>query len=118
MASVLSKELIDSARIDGASEYRTFNVIVLPVIAPALAAQSIFTFVGSWNNFITPFVLISSMRKYTLPMLVQSLRGDIYRTEFGGIYLGIAVSLVPIILFYIFMSRFIISGITMGSIKE
>ncbi|MCL2269953.1 MAG: carbohydrate ABC transporter permease [Treponema sp.] len=118
MMAILSLELIDSARIDGASEYRIFNVIVLPVIVPALATQSIFTFVGTWNNFITPFVLISSMKKYTLPMLVQSLRGDIYRTEMGGIYLGIAVSLVPILVFYAFMSRFIISGITLGSIKE
>ena len=116
--SVLSLELIDSARIDGASEYRTFNVIVLPIIIPALATQAIFTFVGSWNNFLTPFVLISNMKKYTLPMLVQSLRGDIYRAEVGSIYLGIAVSLLPILIFYTFMSRFIISGLTMGSIKE
>jgi len=118
MSSVLSLELIDSARIDGANEYRIFNIIILPVIIPALAAQAIFTFVGSWNNFITPFVLINTMKKYTLPMLVQTLRGDIYRTEQGGIYLGVAVSLVPILVFYAFMSRFIISGITMGSIKE
>ena len=118
MMSVLSMELIDAARIDGAGEYRIFNFIIMPVIVPAVAAQSIFTFVGSWNNFITPFVLISTMKKYTLPMLVQSLRGDIYRTEYGGIYLGIAVSLIPILLFYAFMSRFIISGITMGGVKE
>ena len=118
MMSVISLELIDSARIDGASEYRIFNVIILPVVVPALATQSIFTFVGTWNNFITPFVLISSMKKYTLPMLVQSLRGDIYRAEMGSIYLGIAVSLIPILIFYAFMSRFIISGITLGSIKE
>lgn len=118
MASVLSIDLIDAARIDGAGEYRIFNVIILPVITPALAAQAIFTFVGSWNNFFSPFVLISEERKYTLPMLVQMLRGDIYRTEYGGIYLGIAVSLIPILIFYIFMSRFIISGITMGGIKE
>jgi len=118
MMSVLSLELIDSARIDGANEYRIFNVIILPVIVPALATQSIFTFVGSWNNFLTPFVLLSNMKMYTLPMLVQSLRGDIYRTEYGGIYLGIAVSLIPILIFYVFMSRFIISGITMGGIKE
>jgi len=118
MMSVLSLELIDAARIDGAGEYRIFNTIIIPVIIPALAAQSIFTFVGSWNNFITPFVLISSMSKYTLPMLIQTLRGDIYRAEFGAIYLGIAVSLIPIILFYSFMSRFIISGLTMGGIKE
>ena len=118
MMSVLSMELVDAARIDGANEYRIFNIIILPIIIPALAAQAIFTFVGSWNNFITPFVLISSMKMYTLPMLVQTLRGDIYRTEFGSIYLGIAVSLVPILIFYAFMSRFIISGITMGGIKE
>jgi multiple sugar transport system permease protein len=118
MMSVLSLELIDSARIDGANEYRIFNVIILPVIVPALATQAIFTFVGAWNNFLTPFVLLSNMKMYTLPMLVQSLRGDIYRTEYGGIYLGIAVSLIPILIFYVFMSRFIISGITMGGIKE
>jgi multiple sugar transport system permease protein len=118
MTSVLSIDLINAARIDGAGEYRIFNVVILPVITPALAAQAIFTFVGSWNNFFSPFVLISEERKYTLPMLVQMLRGDIYRTEYGGIYLGIAISLIPILIFYIFMSRFIISGITMGGIKE
>lgn len=118
LSSVLSMELIDAARIDGSGEYKTFNRIVLPVMTPALAAQCIFSFVGSWNNFFTPFVLISDTRKYTLPMLVQMLRGDIYRTEYGGIYLGIAVSIVPILIFYAFMSRFIISGITMGGVKE
>ncbi len=118
LQSVLSMELIDAARIDGAGEFRTFNTIIIPIITPAIAAQSIFSFVGSWNNFFTPFVLISSTKKYTLPMLVQMLRGDIYRTEYGGIYLGIAVSLIPILIFYSFMSRFIISGITMGGVKE
>jgi len=118
MKSVLSFELIDAARIDGAGEYRIFNTIIIPVAIPALAAQSIFTFVGSWNNFLTPFVIISTQSRYTLPMLIQALRGDIYRTEFGGIYLGIAISLIPIIIFYSFMSRFIISGLTMGGIKE
>ena len=118
MSSVLSLELIDAARIDGAGEYRIFNTIIVPVVIPALAAQSIFTFVGSWNNYLLPFVIISDAKKATLPMLIMYLRGDIYRTEYGGIYLGIAVSLVPIIIFYAFMSRFIISGITMGGIKE
>jgi len=118
MMSVLSTDIVDAARIDGAGEYRIFNIIILPIVLPALAAQSIFTFVGSWNNFITPFVLLSSEKKYTLPMLVQNLRGNIYRTEYGAIYLGLAVSLIPIIIFYSLMSRFIISGITMGGLKE
>jgi multiple sugar transport system permease protein len=118
LMSILSNELIDAARIDGAGEFGIFNIIVLPIMLPALAAQSIFTFVGSWNNFFTPFVLISSESKATLPMLVQKLRGDIYRTEYGGIYLGIAISIIPILIFYSFMSRYIISGITMGGVKE
>lgn len=118
LSSILSMELVDAARIDGAGEIRTFNTIVLPIITPALATQAIFSFVGSWNNFFTPFVLLSTESKATLPMLVQKLRGDIYRTEYGGIYLGIAVSIIPILIFYAFMSRYIISGITMGGVKE
>jgi multiple sugar transport system permease protein len=120
MSSVLSSELIDAARIDGAGEFSIFNIIILPVIIPALAAQAIFTFVGSWNNYLTPQVILGGAdpSRHTLPMLIFALRGDIYRTDFGGIYLGIAVSLIPIIIFYAFMSRFIISGITMGGIKE
>ena len=119
MMSIRSmSEFIDAARIDGANEYRIFNSIILPIILPALATQAIFTFVTSWNNFITPVVLISDMKLYTLPMLVQSLRGQIYRTENGAIYLGITVSLLPIMIFYMFMARFIISGLTMGSVKE
>jgi multiple sugar transport system permease protein len=119
MSSALSLEVIDSARVDGANEYLTFNVIILPIIIPALAVQAIFTFVGTWNNYLMPTVLLSGNTKmYTLPMLVATLRGDIYRTEMGGIYLGIAASLVPIVIFYIFMSRFIISGLTLGSVKE
>jgi len=118
MSSVLSLELVDAARIDGAGEYRIFNTIILPVIIPALAAQSIFTFVGSWNSFVTPLVIIQTGTKKTLPLVVALLHGDIYRPQVGGIYLGVAISLIPIVIFYALMSRFIISGITMGGIKE
>ena len=118
MATTMVTPLIEAARIDGANEFYAFNKIMLPLLTPALAAQSIFTFVGSWNNFIIPFVLITSHDRYTLPMLVQTLRADIFRTEFGSIYLGIAVTIVPIVIFYSFMSRFIISGLTLGGVKE
>ena len=118
MASVLSLELIDAGRIDGAGEFRIFNTIIIPIMQPALATQAIFGFVGSWNNFVTPMVLLQSDSKKTLPIFVQLLRGDIYRTEFGAIYMGVAVSLIPIIIFYSIMSRYIISGVTMGSVKE
>jgi len=118
MATISTETLIEAARIDGAGEFYVFNKIMLPLLTPVLAAQSIFTFVASWNNFMLPFVLIHDQARFTLPMLVQMLRGDIFRTEVGGIYLGIAVSIVPIVVFYSFMSRFIISGLTLGGVKE
>jgi multiple sugar transport system permease protein len=118
MSSVLSMELIDAARIDGAGEFHIFNLIILPVIIPALAAQAIFTFVGSWNNFVTPLVIITSDSKKTLPLIIALLHGDLYRPQVGGIYLGVAISLIPIIVFYSLMSRVIISGITLGGLKE
>jgi multiple sugar transport system permease protein len=118
MSAVLSKELIDAARIDGAGEFRIFNSVILPTIVPVMAAQAIFTFVASWNNYFTPMILLSSMKKYTIPMLVRLLNTNLYRVELGGVYLGLAITVAPIIIFYSFLSRFIISGLTLGGIKE
>ncbi|KRQ86276.1 L-arabinose transport system permease protein AraQ [Caloramator mitchellensis] len=118
LESTIVKELIEAARIDGCSELTIFHKIMLPIAKPGAVTMGIFAFVGSWNNFFTPFVLISKMQKYTLPMLVQTLRGDVYRTEYGSIYLGLAVSIVPILIVYILFSRYIVNGIAMGSVKE
>lgn len=118
MSAVLSKELIDAARIDGAGEFRIFNSIILPTLIPVMAAQGIFTFVNSWNNYFAPMILLSTMRKYTIPILVQLLTTNQYRVEMGGVYLGLAITITPIIIFYAFMSRYIISGLTLGGIKE
>lgn len=116
--SALSIELVEAARIDGAGEFKIFNIISLPVITPALFSMAIFSFVGVWNNFVTPFILISDTKKYTLPMLVQLLRTDIYRTEYGGIYLGLAISIIPVLIVYTFFAKYIISGIALGGVKE
>ena len=118
LLSMPTKDLIDQARIEGAGEFRIFNTIVLPVLSPAIATQAIFAFVSSWNNFFVPFIVISNAKKATLPMLIMMLQGEMYRTEFGGIYLGIAVSIVPILIVYAFISRYIIAGIMMGGLKE
>lgn len=115
---IVHTDLVDAARIDGSREFPTFNRIILPILTPGLATMGIFTFVGTWNNFITPYILISEKTMYTLPMLVLLLRTDIYKTEFGGIYLGIAVSVAPILIFYAFASKYIIAGVTVGSVKE
>lgn len=118
LAAIPTRDLVDQARIEGAGEFRIFNTIVLPVLSPAIATQAIFAFVGSWNNFFTPFVIISNAKKATLPMLIMMLQGEMYRTEYGGVYLGIAVSIVPILIVYSFISRYIIAGIMMGGLKE
>lgn len=118
LESLVIWDLIDAGRIDGASELRIFHTIMLPIAVPGAATMGIFAFVGSWNNFFGPFIMISSIEKYTLPMLIQTLRGDVYRTEYGAIYLGLAITVVPIIILYTIFSRFIVSGIAMGAVKE
>ena len=118
LESMVIHELIDAARIDGAGELGIFHRIMMPLAVPGMATIGIFAFVASWNNFFTPFILISSRDKYTLPMLVKTLQGDVYRTEYGAIYLGLAMTVVPIIVIYAIFSRYIVSGIAMGAIKE
>lgn len=118
LESVVIKDLIDAGRVDGAGEFSIFHKIMLPIAVPGAVTMGIFAFIASWNNFFNAFILISSIENYTLPMLVQTLRGDVYRTEYGAIYLGLAVTIVPIILIYMSFSRYIVSGIAMGSVKE
>jgi ABC-type glycerol-3-phosphate transport system permease component len=118
LESMVIHDLIDAARIDGASEIGIFHKVMMPLAVPGAVTMGIFAFVASWNNFFNAFILISSIEKYTLPMLVQTMRGDVYRTEYGAIYLGLALSVVPIIILYAILSRYIVSGIAMGAVKE
>jgi ABC-type glycerol-3-phosphate transport system permease component len=118
LESILIQDLIDAGRIDGCSELGIFHKIMFPIAAPGAFTLGIFAFVGAWNNFFNAFILITSREKYTLPMLVQTLRGDVYRHEYGAIYLGLAASVVPIIIMYFLFSRYIVNGISMGAVKE
>jgi ABC-type glycerol-3-phosphate transport system permease component len=118
LESMIIQDLIDAARIDGASELAIFHKIMMPLAVPGAVTMGIFAFVGSWNNFFNAFILITSIEKYTLPMLIGTLRGDVYRTEYGAIYLGLAFTIVPIIIIYALFSRYIVSGIAIGAIKE
>ena len=108
----------DAGRIDGASEIGIFHRIMFPIATPGAFTLGIFTFVAAWNNFFNAYILITSRDKYTLPMLVQTLRGDVYRHEYGAIYLGLAASVIPIIIIYFLFSRYIVNGISMGAVKE
>jgi multiple sugar transport system permease protein len=117
MLASLPLELVDSARIDGSGEFRTFNSIVLPIMKPAMATQAIFTFVASWNNLFLPLILLTNNDKYTLPIMVSLLRGDIYRTEYGAVYLGLALTVLPLFIIYFLLSKYIIAGVALGGVK-
>ncbi|MBB6019971.1 multiple sugar transport system permease protein [Paenibacillus sp. JGP012] len=116
MESSIPDEIIESSRVDGASEFRTFNQIVLPILGPAISALGIFTFIGSWNNFLTPLVLFFSLDKYPLPVLVALVQGY-YGMDYGLLYLGVAISILPIIVVFAVFSKQIIGSVALGAVK-
>ncbi|EWM53775.1 carbohydrate ABC transporter permease [Ruminococcus flavefaciens] len=117
MIPSLPMEILQSARIDGAGEFRIFNQIVLPMMKPAMATQAIFSFVMSWNQLFMPQILITRMEKYTMPMMVSLLNGDAYKTEYGSVYLGLFLTIVPILIAYFLLSKYIIEGVALGGVK-
>lgn len=119
LQSALPLSLVEAARIDGSGEFRTFNKIVMPVMKPAVAVQAIFTFVGSWNNYFVPALIIQSKDKMTVPILIATLRGaDYMNFDMGKVYMMIMVAIVPIIIMYLLLSKYIIAGVTLGGVKE
>lgn len=119
LQSSLPISLVEAARIDGSGEFKTFNHIVLPIMKPAIAVQAIFTFVGSWNNYFVPALIIQSKNKMTVPILIATLRGaDYMNFNMGKIYMMITVAIVPIIIIYLLLSKYIIAGVTLGGVKE
>jgi len=110
--------LVEAARIDGAGEFFTYNRIVLPIMVPAMATMGIMAVISSWNNYLTPLMLLSKSEMKTLPMMVKELRGDIYRTEYGSIYLGLTLTALPLVIVYFCFSKYIIAGVAVGGVKE
>ncbi|HEZ7988203.1 MAG TPA: carbohydrate ABC transporter permease [Ruminococcus sp.] len=118
MITSLPMEILQSARIDGAGEFRIFNQIVLPMMKPAMATQAIFAFVSSWNNLFLPLILLTKNDKYTMPIMVSLLNGDIYKTEYGAVYLGLLLTVLPLFVIYFLLSKYIIAGVALGGVKE
>ena len=119
MQSSLPLELVEAARIDGSSEFNTFNRVVLPIMKPALAVQAIFAFVQNWNNYFIPALVISDNSKKTLPILIAALRSaDFLKFDMGKVYMLITIAIVPIIIVYIALSKYIVAGVALGGVKE
>lgn len=115
----LSLSIVEAARIDGCGEFAIFNQIVLPIMKPAIAVQAIFVFVGAWNNYFIPALIINSKDKMTVPVLIATLRGaDFMNFDMAKVYMMIVVAIIPIIVVYLLLSKYIIAGVTLGSVKE
>ena len=118
MESNLPLSLVEAARIDGSGEFRTFNTIIMPLIRPAISVQMIFAFVGSWNNYFTPALILHTDVKKTLPVMIAQLRGaDWLRFDMGQIYIMIAASIFPVIVIYLILSKYIVGGMAAGAVK-
>ena len=118
MLASLPLDLLNAARIDGSGEFNTFNNIALPIMKPAMATQAIFSFVSKWNELFMPSILLTDNEKYTMPIMVSLLRGDIYKVEYGAIYLGLTLTALPLLIVYFCLSKYIIAGVAVGGVKE
>lgn len=108
--------IMEAARLDGCSEFRIFNRIVFPCITPGVVTMCIFNFVACWNNYMGPLIVMSRTEMYTMPVMIAMIKG-LYLTNYGAMYLAIAISVVPIIIVFCFFSEYIINGLTVGSDK-
>ena len=117
--SVMPRSVLEAPRVDGAGELKIFHQIALPIMAPGIATMAIGAFIGSWNNYLLPMMLINTPAKRPLPVMVAELSAvrDI-TTNLGATYLVVAISVVPIMIAFCFFSKYIISGISAGSVKE
>ena len=118
LEATLPLEMVEAARIDGSNEFRIFNEIVLPIMKPAIAVQMIFSFVGSWNNYFMPSLLLNDLRKKTVPVMIATLRSaDFTKFDMGKVYMLMVMAILPVMIIYVILSKSIIKGVTSGSVK-
>lgn len=118
MDSNLPIEIIEAARADGSGEFYTFNRIIIPIMKPAIAVQMIFSFVGNWNNYLIPSLILKEDQMKTLPILIAQLRSaDFLKFDMGQVYMLIFFAIIPVCIVYIALSRYIVGGLAVGSVK-
>ena len=117
IGSSVPETIIESARIDGASEFRIFMTIVIPIIKPAIITLGLLIFLWSWNNFLIPLVFVADPKHYTLPLFVSTL-GGAYRIDYAAKLLNLTVATIPVLIFFLIFSKYLIKGMTIGAVKE
>jgi len=115
-ALAIPDEMLDAARVDGASEFRIFWSIVVPGIVPILATLAIWTFLATWNDFMWPLIVLSDEAHYTLPVALANLSGEhVQDTEL--MMAGSVITIIPVMLVFLFLQRYYIQGVMAGSVK-
>ena len=118
MESSLPIDIVEAARIDGSNEFRTFNEIILPILKPAFAVQAIFSFTASWNNYFMPALILDKPEMKTMPLWIAFVRGrELATLNFGEVYMVLALAIIPVMIVYFCFSKFIVAGVTLGSVK-
>ncbi|MFZ3406234.1 carbohydrate ABC transporter permease [Vibrio chagasii] len=112
----IPKELLEAAKLDGAGEFRTYWSVVLPLMKPALATLAIVQFVFFWNMFMQPLVVLNNPDHYVITQALRSVQG-IPNTPWGAVMLGTTISILPLVITYLFASKQMISGLTSGAVK-
>lgn len=110
-------DLLDAGRIDGLSEFKIFSRIALPLVKPALSALAIFTFIGNWNAFLWPLIVINQVRRYTLPIGLSFFNGE-FQTQWEMVMTGASVATIPVFLVFLLFQRQIVQGIALTGVKE
>jgi ABC-type glycerol-3-phosphate transport system permease component len=116
MLNAVPGELLESARIDGAGEFRIFFTIVVPLVRPMIGAFLLITFLGAWNNFISPQIVLQEPEVFPLSVTINNLRG-IYATDYGLIMSGTLISIAPVMCLFLLLQKEFISGLTSGAVK-
>ncbi len=113
----IQQDLVEAARVDGCSEFGIYWRIVLPLITPIIGSYGIITFLNQWNNYMTALVVLKDPKSYTVPLALGSLVG-MQSVDYGAIMVGTVISVFPLLIMFIFMSKMIISKVTEGALKE
>jgi multiple sugar transport system permease protein len=116
VASGVPRELVEAARMDGCSELGIYARIVLPLLKPALGTLGLIAFIGSWNNFVGPLIVMRTPENFTLPLALRLLQNPV-DTEWGALIAGAAIATLPLIALFALASRQLIAGLTAGAVK-
>ena len=118
MKSSFPLDIVEASRIDGCGEFRTFLTIAIPMMKPAMAVQAIFAFVANWNNYYTQNMILKKDTLATVPIMVSKVLAFDKNLDNGANFLCVTLSILPIVIVYFILSKFIIAGVALGGVKE